>query len=271
MPELPEVETTLRGIKPHIIKQQIVRVIIRHPRLRWPIPHQIKTQLPGQYVRNIKRRGKYLLLILDNGTCLLHLGMSGRLAILDDNLPAQKHDHVDFYFSNHKCLRFTDPRRFGAVLFTEEAVNQHPLLVQMGPEPLSKAFTGDYLWRRSRGKKVAIKTFLMDSKIVAGIGNIYATEALFAARILPQTSVDDISKTRFEKLAAAIKNILQHAIAKGGTTLKDFLKSDGSPGYFSIALQAYGHAGEACPRCRATLQLTRIGQRSTVFCAQCQS
>lgn len=271
MPELPEVETTLRGIKPHVFRQIITRVIVRDSRLRWPIPSSLKTQLLGQQVQQIKRRGKYLLLQLDKGTCLIHLGMSGRLAVLSKPSPPQKHDHVDIYFDNHMCLRLTDPRRFGALLYTEQAVQQHPLLAHLGVEPLSVAFNGQYLWQRARNKKVSIKTFIMDSKIVVGIGNIYAAEALFLARILPQTLAGHLTLERYEKLVAAIKKILKKAIAKGGTTLKDFMRSDGTPGYFRVALQVYGRAGKPCLHCHTPLKSLRSNQRATVYCDRCQA
>lgn len=270
MPELPEVETTLRGIKRHIIGCNITDVIVRHPRLRWPVPADLKSKIKGHTLKAISRRAKYLLFTFDVGTLILHLGMSGKLRILDSELPPQKHDHVDIYFDNNKYLRFTDPRRFGALLWTDEDPANHVLLASIGVEPLSTAFNGDYLFVRASGRKVPVKSFIMDSKIVAGVGNIYATEALFEACIRPQTPAGKISLKQYEALASAIKSILKNAIEKGGTTLKDFMKSDGSPGYFSIELQAYGHAGKACPRCGATLKSARIAQRSTVYCAKCQ-
>ena len=270
MPELPEVETTMRGIKPHINKQQIIEAIIRTPCLRWPIPKNLKRILQGQTVQKISRRGKYLLISLDEGTCIIHLGMSGRLSILNEVRTPQKHDHIDIWFANGKCLRYTDPRRFGALLYTNENPQHHPLLRHIGPEPLSSRFSGDYLWQCSRGKKIPIKTFLMDSKIVAGIGNIYACEALFQARIHPQTPAGNIPATRYEKLVLAIQSVLQNAITKGGTTLKDFMKSDGSPGYFSLSLQVYGRGDEPCFVCQTRLQSIRLAQRSTVYCETCQ-
>lgn len=270
MPELPEVETTLRGIKPHILKQQVTEVIIRHPRLRWPIPADLKSKIVGNKVLKIERRAKYLLFTFDTGTMILHLGMSGRVAVLSQALSPQKHDHVDIYFANHKYLRFTDPRRFGALLFTSGNPEQHPLIAGIGPEPFSPVFNGQYLWERSRNRKVPVKSFIMDGKIVAGVGNIYAAEALFQTRLRPQTPAGKISRAQYEKLAAAIQAILKQAIEKGGTTLKDFMKPSGSPGYFSIELQVYGKEGKPCPRCRAALKSLRIGQRNTVYCPRCQ-
>ena len=270
MPELPEVETTLRGIKSHIIHQKIVDIVIRHPHLRWPIPPQLKAELLHQTVQRLYRRGKYILFEFKSGTLILHLGMSGRLRILSAKEPPQKHDHIDICFDNKKTLRFTDPRRFGALLWTRESIDEHPLLKDIGREPLTATFNGQYLYEHARGRKSAVKTYIMDSKIVAGVGNIYATEALFEARLHPLKAAGNITLAQYEKLADAIKIILKKAIKKGGTTLKDFMKSDGSPGYFSIELKAYGHAGEPCPRCQTALKLTRIGQRSTVFCPKCQ-
>lgn len=270
MPELPEVETTLRGIKPHIIQQKVTDVIVRFPRLRWAIPPDLSQTLHGQTLKNLTRRGKYLLMTFANGTLILHLGMSGRLQILTNYIPAQKHDHVDIYFNNKKYLRFTDPRRFGALLFTSLDPNLHPLLAHMGPEPLSSEFNGDYLWKIAHGRKVPIKSFIMDSKIVAGVGNIYAIEALFKAQLHPQKPAGKISLDQFKLLADAIKAVLKNAIKKGGTTLKDFVKPSGSPGYFQIELHVYGREGKPCPRCSTTLKSAKIGQRSSVFCPKCQ-
>lgn len=270
MPELPEVETTLCGIKPHINQKKVVDVLIRHPRLRWPIPKNLKKEIIGEVLRNVTRRAKYLLLSFDTGTLILHLGMSGRLRILDANEPANKHDHLDIVFSNKKCLRFTDPRRFGAALWTDEDPMQHPLLIDIGPEPLESDFDGTYLFNLAQKRKTPIKSFIMDSKIVAGVGNIYATEALFQAHIHPETPAGAVTRAQFNKLVAAIKSILASAIKKGGTTLKDFTRSDGSPGYFSIELKAYGRAGEPCVRCKTPLTLIKLGQRSTVYCPKCQ-
>lgn len=270
MPELPEVETTLRGIKPHIIDQKVIDVIVRHHQLRWPVPADLKNQLQNKVIKSLRRRAKYLLFETDNGTLILHLGMSGRVRILSEPVAAGKHDHIDIYFSNQKYLRFTDPRRFGALLWTSEDPFKHPLLAKIGPEPLSSDFDGHYLWEQARGRKVSVKSYIMNSSIVAGVGNIYAAEALFQSRIRPQKHAGKISLAQYQDLAAAIKRILKNAIAKGGTTLKDFMKSDGTPGYFSIQLQAYGRGGEPCVNCGTKLKSARIGQRSTVYCGVCQ-
>ncbi len=271
MPELPEVETTLRGIQPLIEGQTIQQFMIRVPRLRWPVPRKDLQKLIGYRINQVKRRGKYLLLITDLGAIILHLGMSGRLCILDSAVTANKHDHVDIVFNNGNILRFTDPRRFGALVWTNEPNPlSHPLLKNLGIEPLSRYFTPHFLQRRLHNKNLAIKSALMDQHIVVGIGNIYITEALFAAGIHPTTSAKTLSLVQLKRLVTVIKKILRRAIKKGGTTLKDFLNSQGKPGYFSQALQVYGRAGLPCLSCQASLQSIRIGQRSTVYCSNCQ-
>lgn len=270
MPELPEVETTLRGIKPHLLQQTVASVVIRHPTLRWPIPANLEKLIKNHRVIDIVRRGKYLLFSFKTGSMILHLGMSGRLRVLAHPEKAAKHDHLDITFANKICLRFTDPRRFGAVLWTADEPHLHPLLANIGPEPLTPAFNKRYLATRTQNKSTAIKSFIMDGRIVAGVGNIYATEALFMAGIHPQTKADSVSPQALGKLVTAIKKILTQAIQQGGTTLKDFTQSDGKPGYFSIALKVYGKEGEGCPRCKTILQSCRIGQRSSVYCPTCQ-
>ncbi len=270
MPELPEVETTINGIKPFILQQKIVDIVIRQKKLRWPIPNDLLSQLSGKKVQQIERRGKYILIIFSHGTLILHLGMSGSLRIVDPELPPKKHDHVDIIFSNRQCLRFTDPRRFGAVLWTTEDAMQHPLLAHLGPEPLSAAFTPTYLWRKAQGRKVALKTFIMDGRVVVGVGNIYACEALFMAGIHPQKAATKIRLADYEKLVAAIQQVLAAAIRKGGTTLKDFVNSDGKKGYFKVHLKVYGRGGKPCLQCDTTLKELRLSQRSTVFCPRCQ-
>lgn len=270
MPELPEVETIMCGIKPHVLGRKISSIIVRQQRLRWPVPEEIQQCLTGQTVKQLSRRNKYMLFQFAGGTLILHLGMSGRLSILPEQTPPKKHDHIDIIFNNHTCLRFTDPRRFGALLWTEQDVEQHPLLAEIGPEPLTGNFDGDHLWQRSRGRKAGVKAFIMDGRIVAGVGNIYATEALFAAGIRPQTPAGKLSRAQYQLLAAEIKAVLRSAIAKGGTTLRDFARSDGSPGYFQIELRAYGREGQPCVRCKRKLKSLRIGQRSSVYCPHCQ-
>lgn len=270
MPELPEVETTLRGITPHVLDNTITKVVIRHYGLRWPIARDIHKKLIGHQVVQLGRRGKYLLLHLTQGTLIIHLGMSGRLGILDKNIPAQKHDHVDVEFNGQKVLRFTDPRRFGAFIWTENP-DTHKLLNHLGPEPLTEQFSGQYLYDRSRNKKLPVKTFIMDQKIVVGVGNIYANESLFLAGINPNQSACQITLASYEKLAEHIKNILRLAIRQGGTTLKDFLNSDGKPGYFSQNLHVYGREHQPCTSCNTVLVAIKIGKRQTVFCPKCQS
>lgn len=269
MPELPEVETTLRGIEPHLLHKRITQVIVRHPRLRWPIPNNLNALLTGQTIQAIHRRAKYILFTFKHGTLILHLGMSGRVRILQENTPPEKHDHVDIQTAN--CtLRFTDPRRFGAVLWTDEDPAAHPLLAHLGPEPLTHDFSGQYLWERSRHKTVTVKSFIMDSKVVVGVGNIYAAEALFLAGVHPKRAAGKVNEAEYVALVKAIKKILQNAIKQGGTTLKDFLKSDGKPGYFRVKLKVYGRDGEPCVNCGEALSHLRIGQRATVFCKNCQ-
>jgi formamidopyrimidine-DNA glycosylase len=269
MPELPEVETTLRGIKPHLEGQKVSRFIVRHHGLRWPVSPDLH-KLAGQQIQSLERRAKYLLLNFPKGTLILHLGMSGSLRILTQDSPPRKHDHIDIAMDNHKILRFTDPRRFGACIFTHENIDEHILFKNLGPEPLEKNFSGEYLWKRAQKRKVAVKSFIMNNQTVVGVGNIYAAEALFAANIHPNLSVEKISKLQFDKLVKEIKMILRKAIQKGGTTLKDFVDSEGKPGYFSMHLKVYGRAGLPCVKCKTTLEQIRLGQRGTVFCSQCQ-
>ena len=271
MPELPEVETTLRGIAPHILNQMISQVIVRDHRLRWPIPADLAQQLEQQRVIDIQRRGKYLLLTLPTGTLILHLGMSGNLRVLPADSPLQKHDHLDIVFDNQQCLRLHDPRRFGAVLFTTEPVAQHPLLKELGVEPLEKGLTGQYLFTRSRGRKIPIKSFVMDGKIVVGVGNICASESLFLAGIHPKRHAGRITPERYATLVTVIKKVLRAAIKQGGTTLRDFVNSDGKPGYFSQHLLVYGRDGEPCYHCQHTIRHCIIGQRATYYCPYCQT
>lgn len=270
MPELPEVETTCRGIAQHIEKQRIEKITIRESRLRWPIPASIKTHLKGQIIHSVSRRAKYLLLKTDVGTLILHLGMSGSLRVIAADTAHQKHDHFDLHLSNGQCLRLRDPRRFGAVLFTKKDPAEHKLLRHLGPEPLSQVFTAEYLYHRSRKRQVSIKSFIMDSKIVVGVGNIYASEALFMAGIHPRKISGKLSQAKLEQLVAAIKTVLQSAIKAGGTTLRDFSKSDGKPGYFKQELQVYGRKGEPCVTCGKLLSHAVIAQRATYYCTQCQ-
>ena len=269
MPELPEVETTRRGIAPHVLGRTVTRVILRQPRLRWPIPETLPERLQRRKLLRLERRGKYLLLGFRHGSLILHLGMSGSLRVLPADTPAEKHDHFDLVFGN-QCLRLRDPRRFGAVLWTEQDVAKHPLIAHLGPEPLSEDFDGTYLFERSRNRKMAVKPFIMDGRTVVGVGNIYANEALFRAGIAPTRTCGRISAERYERLALAIRDILATAIECGGTTLQDFLQADGNPGYFARELQVYDRAGQPCPRCGTGIRHGTQAQRSTYYCPRCQ-
>jgi len=269
MPELPEVETTLRGIKPHLLNQRIARIIVRNPRLRWPVPAEV-CRANGQKIISLDRRGKYLLLQLEHGGLIIHLGMSGSLRILQHTLAPEKHDHIDIELKNDVCLRFNDPRRFGAFLWVSGDMESHELLRKLGPEPLSSEFTADYLYRRSRNRRVAIKNFIMNGHVVVGVGNIYASEALFMAGIHPQRAAGRVSRQRYEGLTAAIRDVLERAIKQGGTTLRDFVNSDGAPGYFAQELLVYDRAGKHCFQCGAPIRQKVIGQRSSYYCPACQ-
>ncbi|KRA17178.1 MULTISPECIES: bifunctional DNA-formamidopyrimidine glycosylase/DNA-(apurinic or apyrimidinic site) lyase [unclassified Lysobacter] len=269
MPELPEVETTRRGLAPHLEGREVVAAILRRPDLRWPIPHEIETDLPGQRIAAVRRRAKYLLLDTAIGSALLHLGMSGSLRVLPSDTPVRAHDHVDLLLDSDRVLRFNDPRRFGCLLWQRPG-ETHELLRALGPEPLSDDFHGDYLFELSRGRKAPVKTFLMDQSVVVGVGNIYVAEALFAAGVSPLRAAGKVSRERYGELAGAIKTILGYAIQRGGTTLRDFISPDGAPGYFEQELAAYGRGGEPCPRCGRALKQASVGQRTTVWCGHCQ-
>ncbi|NOY63516.1 MAG: bifunctional DNA-formamidopyrimidine glycosylase/DNA-(apurinic or apyrimidinic site) lyase [Gammaproteobacteria bacterium] len=270
MPELPEVETTRRGIEPHVLNKKVQHVVVRQPRLRYPLPPRLARALRNKTVNAIERRGKYLLLRSSAGTVIIHLGMSGSLRIVQHDTPPEKHDHVDIIFSDGCCLRFRDPRRFGCVLWTTRPPLSHPLLKKLGCEPLQDEFDGDYLFARSRSRSIAVKPYIMDSHVVVGVGNIYASEALFCAGIHPERSAGRISLARYRLLATAIKDALTSAIAQGGTTLRDFYHSDGQPGYFQQQLNVYGRGGEACLHCGTALLQIRQAQRTTCYCGQCQ-
>jgi formamidopyrimidine-DNA glycosylase len=274
MPELPEVETTRRGLAPHVTGRRVESVRLRRPDLRWPIPPEIVEQLPGQSITAVRRRAKYLLLDTAAGSALLHLGMSGSLRVLPAGTPARAHDHVDLMLAAdnkraRQVMRFNDPRRFGCLLW-QPAGETHVLLRGLGPEPLSEAFDGDYLHARSRGRTAPVKSFLMDQRIVVGVGNIYVAEALFAAGISPLREAGRVSLARYRALAEQVRRILDEAIAMGGTTLRDYLDPEGSPGYFEQSLSAYGRGGLPCPNCQRPLKQAAIGQRATVWCGHCQ-
>ena len=270
MPELPEVETTRCGILPYVNGQRVVAVTVRQRQLRYPIPMRLGHELIGQEIRQVSRRGKYLLLASDAGTVIIHLGMSGSLRIVAAGTAAASHDHVDICLANKLCLRLRDPRRFGLLLWTRRDPLQHRLLRELGPEPLLSDFSGAYLFQRSRGRRQAIKSFIMDSHCVVGVGNIYASEALFLAGIHPARAAGRIALPRYQVLVDAIKQVLQQAIAQGGTTLRDFYYGDDQPGYFGQSLQVYGRAGEPCLVCAAVILQRRIGQRASYYCPVCQ-
>ncbi|WP_353349959.1 bifunctional DNA-formamidopyrimidine glycosylase/DNA-(apurinic or apyrimidinic site) lyase [Oceaniserpentilla sp. 4NH20-0058] len=275
MPELPEVETTRSGIAPHIQDQSISKLVVRQPKLRWPIPDDLPWLVKGQNVLAVRRRAKYLLVDIGNsklkGTLIIHLGMSGSLRVIKGTPPEPlKHEHFDLVFSKDLMLRFTDPRRFGACLWQDANNPENAFLDHLGPEPLSDEFSGAYLFEKSRKRTSAIKTFIMDQRIVVGVGNIYASESLFLSGINPKKAAGKLSKAKYETLAAQIKQVLTHAIAQGGTTLKDFVGSDGKPGYFAQKLNVYGRTGEPCPNCADPIKQITQGQRSTFYCSPCQ-
>ncbi|KTD52695.1 bifunctional DNA-formamidopyrimidine glycosylase/DNA-(apurinic or apyrimidinic site) lyase [Legionella quateirensis] len=270
MPELPEVETTKQGIKPHLKDQIIKNVIIRNYSLRLPVPSNIDELCIGKKILAITRRAKYLLIHLDEGYLLIHLGMSGHLRIVPDGTKAEKHDHIDMLLANGLILRYCDPRRFGLFLYIEDNPHQHSLLSHLGPEPLSEDFNPDYLLQRAKNKNQPVKSFIMNNEIVVGVGNIYATESLYLAGLHPLTPVKNISEKSLSQLTVHIKKTLESAIAAGGTTLKDFYTFDGKPGYFSISLQVYGRKKQPCNRCASIIESIVIAGRHSAFCPQCQ-
>lgn len=269
MPELPEVETTRRGVAPYSEGKVVSELRIREPRLRWPVPESLPARLRGQRIESVERRAKYLLFRTGAGTVLIHLGMSGSLRVVPASEPPAKHDHLDLVMEDRLCLRYNDPRRFGSCLWLEPG-EDHPLLAGLGPEPLGEDFDGELLYRRSRGRRAPVKQFIMDGRIVVGVGNIYANEALFLAGIRPDRAAGRISRARYGTLAQRIKQVLTSAIEQGGTTLRDFVGGDGKPGYFAQQLFVYGRGGEPCKRCGKKLQEVRLGQRNTVYCVACQ-
>lgn len=269
MPELPEVETTLRGIKPHVVKKIVTQINIRESRLRWPIPDNFPELTLGRQLHNIHRRGKYLLFEFDNGNALVHLGMSGSLRIVEPQTPPKPHDHIDWQFGD-VTLRYHDPRRFGCLLWVDGDPTEHHLLAKLGPEPLSDEFTGEFLYQRSRKRTQAIKQFVMDSHVVVGVGNIYANESLFMASIKPIRKAGSLTRAECETLVSHIKFVLDRSITQGGTTLRDFVGGDGKPGYFAQQLLVYGRGGEPCTQCEKPLKEVRMNDRTTVYCTQCQ-
>jgi formamidopyrimidine-DNA glycosylase len=270
MPELPEVETTRRGLERFVVGAQIRDLIVRNPHLRWPVSRSIARHVRGQQIKAINRRAKYLLIDCGTGNLLLHLGMSGSLRVLDQGAAAQKHDHIDLVLGNGKLVRFTDPRRFGSLHWTGTEPEQHPLLAQLGVEPLSAQFNAQWLHDATRGRSASIKHFLMDAHQVVGIGNIYASEALFLAAIDPRLCAGRLSLPRAGHVVSAVKDTLHEALAAGGSSLRNYRHSDGELGNFQLRCNVYARAGEACRRCEGTVRALRQGQRSTFFCPRCQ-
>ena len=270
MPELPEVETSRRGIEPYLLNKKISDITIRERRLRWPIPADLPALAGGKIIRSVSRRAKYIVLGLDDGNIIIHLGMSGSLRICAPKTAPEKHDHIDIHIANKKILRLRDPRRFGCVLWTPGDINQHKLIKPLGPEPLGKTFDARYLHTKASKRTCSIKSLIMNSHIVVGVGNIYASEALFRAAINPKRRAGNISYPRIEKLVAAIKLTLQLAIDEGGTTLRDFTGSSGQPGYFAQKLLVYGRTGEPCTQCGTTIKQFVQQARSTFYCPHCQ-
>jgi len=270
MPELPEVETSRRGIEPHLLNRKIKKVTIRQHKLRWPIPKNLPGLTAGKKILAVSRRAKYIYLELENGTVIIHLGMSGSLRICTEKTPAEKHDHIDIQVSNNKILRLRDPRKFGCVLWSDGNVNEHKLIKPLGPEPLDDSFTADYLHNKAKKRQCSIKAFIMNSHIVVGVGNIYASEALFRSGINPKRQAGKISITRIEKLVTAIKLTLEAAIIEGGTTLRDFTGISGQPGYFAQKLLVYGRTGEKCTQCSEPIKQFTQQARSTFYCPTCQ-
>jgi formamidopyrimidine-DNA glycosylase len=270
LPELPEVETTRRGLAPHVRKRRIASLTVYEPRLRWPVARDLPQKVAGQRIQRVGRRAKYLLLGLESGTLLLHLGMSGNLRAVRADTPRVRHDHFDLVLDSGLVVRFNDPRRFGSLVYAEGAPGKHPLLAKLGPEPLAAGFDADYLFRITRGRRVAIKQLVMNSQLVVGVGNIYASEALFRARIRPQRQARTLSRADAARLVRGVRAVLNQAIRAGGTTLRDYLGADGAPGYFRQRLYVYERRGKPCRRCGTPIRALTQGQRSTYYCPSCQ-
>lgn len=270
MPELPEVETARRGIAPHLVGQRVAKVVVRDGRLRWPVTATLTKGLTGQVIRAVERRAKYLLLRTDTGTAILHLGMSGSLRVVPCPTPPLKWDHVDIALTNGQCLRLRDPRRFGALLWTNAEPTEHKLLRRLGPEPFAPEFDGNYLHQISRGRRLKVRDFLLNGHIVAGVGNIYANEALFLAGVRPNRAAGRLNRAQCSALVRHLRATLESAIAAGGTTLRDFQNADGKPGYFQQTLRVYGRQGMPCQRCKTPIRQLKLGQRSAFFCPSCQ-
>lgn len=270
MPELPEVETTRRSVAPHVIGRRIARLIVYDPRLRWPVPADLPKKLEGQTVDDVSRRSKYLLFRIGDGTLLVHLGMTGSLRIHTRAADRLLHDHVDMVFGDGSLLRYHDPRRFGAMLWAADPAMAHPLLRDLGPEPFDAAFDADYLYRATRSRSAAIKLALMDNHVVVGVGNIYASESLFRAGIRPATRANKVSRPRLARLVETVRAVLSEAIAKGGSTLRDYVDASGEPGYFQLDYFVYGREGEPCRTCGTPIRNRRLGARASFYCPRCQ-
>ena len=269
MPELPEVEITRRGIEPFVVGRTITGVEIRNPNLRWRVPRTLARTIVGQQVKRVERRGKYLLLECGSGSLILHLGMSGSLRVIDPRAPARAHDHVDLVFGD-TALRLRDPRRFGALLWQPGDARRHRLLSGLGVEPLSDQFSADYLYAATRRRQAGIKQVLMNANIVVGVGNIYANESLFRAGVHPRRRARRLTRAECERLVTSIRETLRDALAAGGSSLRDFVHSDGASGYFQQSYYVYDRAGLACRVCGSTIRIARLGSRSSFFCTACQ-
>lgn len=270
MPELPEVETTRRGVAPHVERQKVTAVRIYDHRLRWPVPRDLPRRLIGRRIERVDRRSKYLLFRVGDDTLLVHMGMTGSLRIFTEPPPREAHDHIDLEFANGVVLRYRDPRRFGAMLWSPAAAGEHRLLARLGVEPFAPEFDGDYLFGATRGRRAAIKLALMDSHVVVGVGNIYANESLFRAGIRPDRPAHRVARARLARLAMAVRDTLAEAIAKGGSTLRDYVDSRGEPGYFQLDYYVYGRRGEPCRICGKPIRMRRLGGRATYYCVKCQ-
>ena len=270
MPELPEVETTRRGLEPHLLGRRIQGLTLRDGRLRWPVPGDLPERLAGHQVLGLTRRAKYLLLATDGPALLLHLGMSGSLRRCAPGTPLRTHDHLIFRLDDGFEIRLHDPRRFGCCLPLPEAPAVHPLLASLGPEPLGEDFDGAYLHRLSRGRRAAVKSFIMDQQVVVGVGNIYASESLFLAGIRPGRAAGRVSRAEYRELVRHIRAVLSDAITQGGTTLRDFVREDGTHGYFRQHLRVYGREGQSCLVCTTPIRNRRIGNRASTYCPICQ-
>jgi formamidopyrimidine-DNA glycosylase len=270
VPELPEVETTCRGIAPLVTDKVVERVLIHNASLRWPVSDRLPQVLPGQRLQSVSRRSKYLLFGFDGGTLIVHLGMTGHLRVAPVDKVRRRHDHVEIVFCDGSVLRYNDSRRFGAMIWTTDDPLLHERLANLGPEPGSPEFNEVYLHKLSRSRQISVKLFLMDARVVVGIGNIYANEALFRAGIHPARRANQLSRPAFSRLVQSVRQVLDEAIAAGGTTIRNFSDSQGRPGYFKQELRVYGRAGQPCPVCGSLIKHCRLGQRSTYFCRQCQ-